>query len=238
MLEDFNDYSCDDAIDFLADIMQLIAAQFPELTPLEMKQDKSGVTKSYSKRTKLWKVPQDNAFFRGSFNQHARAQREASKLGDTATASLESKLKTKECRFSLAVDVLMKGFEQKARLDLYKEQALTEAMAAGRHDVAEVLEGSSIMAIRQRVIDKAEAAEAKVIGLPYWPRAVTKESAEVGHMLSMFLCENNKILRSGCAKLRIQGGINLFWCPVLRFRPVLRNETKKGPQSIPKGCIF
>ena len=37
MLEDYNDYSSDDAIEFLADLMQLIVAQFPELSKADLK---------------------------------------------------------------------------------------------------------------------------------------------------------------------------------------------------------
>ena len=96
MLEDYNDYGSDDAIEFLADLMQLVAAQFPELSKADLQNPKTcpKVMKPYySIRIHLWKVPQKNAYVRCSFNKHTKAQCKAQECGDTKRASLESKLK-------------------------------------------------------------------------------------------------------------------------------------------------
>ena len=58
-LEDYNDYDGDEAIDFLADVLQLVEAQFPKLSKAEAKALKAEDAKFYSKRNELWKVPQD-----------------------------------------------------------------------------------------------------------------------------------------------------------------------------------
>eukprot|EP00972_Heterocapsa_arctica_P055959 8253613-Heterocapsa_arctica.AAC.1 len=112
-LDDYNNYSFDEAIVFLADIMQLVEAAFPEHTPEDLKDYGGEFDKFYSQRTGLWKVPQNNAFFRASFHKHSEAQRQAIRDGDDRRASHESKIKTKECRYSVPTDALIKAYKQK-----------------------------------------------------------------------------------------------------------------------------
>ena len=64
---------------------------------------------------KLWQVPQNNPYFRASYNKHAAAQKRAARQGYFKRAWLESNMKTKQCNLSLPIDVLMKAFRQKKR---------------------------------------------------------------------------------------------------------------------------
>lgn len=191
-LADYNSYDADDAIEFTADVMQLVEAAFPKLTRDELKA--YGKDASYSKRTGLWKVPQDNAFFRASFQRHSEAQRQAIRDGDDHAASHESKIKTKECRYSVPADALMKAFRQKMELERYRAEVIQQARADGEEAVADAVAEMSILALRQRVMDK-DLGRARDMHLPLWPRAVTEQAAEVGHLLTHFLAESAVIIK-------------------------------------------
>ena len=58
-LPDYNDYDGDEAIEFLADLLQLVEIQFPKLSKSEAKQLVPEVGGYCSHRNQLWKVPQD-----------------------------------------------------------------------------------------------------------------------------------------------------------------------------------
>ena len=70
-LEDFNDYSADDAIEFVTDVLQLIQASYPKLDRKQLRDLPKDMAQYYSKRTGLWMLPQDNEFFRESFRRHS-----------------------------------------------------------------------------------------------------------------------------------------------------------------------
>ena len=73
-LEDFNDYSADEAIGFVTDVLQLIQASYPKLDRQQLRGLPQDMAKFYSKRTGLWMLPQDNEFFKQSFKQHSAAR--------------------------------------------------------------------------------------------------------------------------------------------------------------------
>ena len=96
----------DSAIELIADVLQLIEASFPELSPEE--REENGITsKDYSSRTGLWKIHLNlNKYFRDSFNDHSKQQRKAKNRGNDGQVSFHSKTKTKECRYALPIDAL------------------------------------------------------------------------------------------------------------------------------------
>ena len=189
-IEDFNDYEADDAITFVADVLQLIEAQFVDIS--KEKDVQARQHPCFSNRSKLWKISQDSQFFKTTYNKHAHAQRGAKESGNDKEASREAKLKTKQCRYATPIDAFLKAFAQKAALDEYRQKQIEQAEG---DNVKGVLEGMAIMALRQRVIDK-DPALAETLGLPLWPRSVTNEAAEIGYLVNRFLAEENFALVS------------------------------------------
>ena len=193
-LSDYNDMSEDEAITYLADIMQLIEISYPKSTRAEWKKLPADMQQQYSLRKHLWKVSQANEFFEQSFEQHTKRQRAAMAENDRGLASHESKQKTKECRYSCPVDALIKAFKQKAELEKYRAKRIIEANAAGRQELAELIAECTILALRQDCIDKDEAL-ATTMGLPLWKRGVTKEAAEIGHLITFFLGSQTALIK-------------------------------------------
>ena len=191
-LDDFNDYDQDEAMEFVCDVLELVEIQYPDIS-----KDDTGVAVEekgfFSKRTQLWRIPQKNNFFRHSFNGHAQAQKKAKAAGDHRVASHQSKIKTKQCRYSVPFDAIIKGFRQKHALEKYREEQLALPENTGNEGIKNALRTMNILALRQRAIDK-HPDEAKAMDLPFWPRAVFEESAEVGHLLANFLAEQSRVL--------------------------------------------
>ena len=193
-LGDYNDYGDDEAITFVADIMQLVQAAYPKLEAAQLEGIAEDTRKHYSLRTAMWKVPQDNAFFTESFQKHSTAQRDATNAKDHNMASHHSKTKTKECRYSVPVDALMKGFRQKRLLEKYRSSVMETAAKEGNPDIAQAVKDMCIMALRQRAIDKnPELLES--LALPFWKREVTCAAAEVGHLVTRFLGQQSEVVR-------------------------------------------
>ena len=194
-LQDYNDYTADEAIEFVVDILQLIEASHPKLVAAELDDVPPEMKKYYSKRTGLWMVPQDNEFFKDSFRRNSDQQRQAANQRDCKTASGFSKIKTKECRYSVPVDALKKGFAQKIALEKYRATVLENAQQAEDNAVLEAVRPMSILALRQRALDK-DLARAQEMNLPLWPRAVSNDAARIGHLATTFLNEQSVIIKN------------------------------------------
>ena len=194
-LEEFGSMDADDAIEFIADVLQLIEVQFPKLT--EEDRRKLNITNvQYSRRTDLWKIPlQGNAYFKRSFNEHTDKQKRAKMKGEDKNVSHHSKLKTKECRYALPIDAMVKGFDQKVHLEEYRQACIAKAKVDQDQDVVTALPNMPILALRQRVIDKEGEAMQKKMGLPFWERTPSDESTEVAHHVCQFLSESSETIQ-------------------------------------------
>ena len=122
-------------------------------------------------------------------------QRAAAKRGEHGQASHYSKVNTKECRYSVPVDALKKGFAQKVALEKYRAQVIMKAKEAGQPAVVEAVGEMCILALRQRALDK-DPDVADSMMLPLWPRSVSNEAAKVGNLAATFLSDQSKIIRS------------------------------------------
>ena len=82
------------------------------------------------------------------------AVQQAVETGDTKAASRHSKLKTKECRYSLPMDALVKGFKQKLALEKFREDCIR-----GETQACEVssLQDMPILMLRQKMLDVSRA---------------------------------------------------------------------------------
>lgn len=195
-LKDYNSLEQDDAIYYLADLLDIIEAQFPSLAHDKRK---AFSDPDYSMRTNLWRIKQDSRFFQESFTMHSKAQRDAKACGDEKRASFESKVKTKECRYSVPVDALCKAIQQKEVLESYRKHKYEEAVGSGDDKGAWTWQMKDILDVRTALLEDGE----KCVELHFhsrWPIAVTDAHAEIGHLITNFLG-----LSSGLCSSWLQG---------------------------------
>ncbi len=187
-LEDYGPLEQDEAIFLLADLLEIAEAQFPDLSadPRRALENRH----CYSRRINLWRIKQDSKYFKASFNDHAAKQREAKEVGDEKTASFESKVKTKECRYACPVDALCKAIEQKLILDRYHDRML--AAAATKKEEFTWLTRTAVEA-REHLLNNPRLAEE--LGVPeQWPISVTEKNAQIGHHITTFLGRSSALV--------------------------------------------
>lgn len=188
-LEDYADLEVDDSITFWADVVEIIDAQFPDIRYTKRRREPA-----FSMRTGLWRIYQDSEYFRESFNAHSANQRAAKARGDQRVASFESKVKTKECRYSNPIDALCKGVEQKVALEKFRRIKLDETAAAGRTKAHETWLYKSILDVRLALLAAGQRDVARELGVTeQWPLAIDPDHAEVGNLLTAFLGESTSL---------------------------------------------
>ncbi len=234
-LEHYEDLDQDYAIGFLADLLEITEAQFPDLSHDQM----AFFTEAYSQRTNLWRIDmQKTAFFKASFNTHAAAQRQAKKDRQPKEAAFRSKVKTKECRYAVPTDALAKAITQRLALEKYrklKTEAAPTTKEARRWLMKNILE------LREELL-RNDSEQAAALGIEeQWPLPVSDDHAEVGHIVTSFFGQSSalcaKWLQSGNCLSSLAAGKDGSVLKVLdpeELAKALRQET--GFERIVKNC--
>ena len=126
-------------------MLELIELQFPDL---RSDQKRALREKDFSNRKHLWRIRNTSKFFTDTFGAHARAQGDAKETGDESKASYESKMKTKMCRFSLPIQSLCKGIEEKLTLEKFRTKMMNQAAAEGSQEMVDRWMSKSIEEVR------------------------------------------------------------------------------------------
>ena len=168
-------------------MLDIIEAQFPNLAH---DMQRAFRKRAYSKRTHLWRIPQDSEFFKDSFDTHSLAQRDAKSKGDERRASFESKVKTKECRYAVPVDSLRKAIGQKLALEQYRKSKV-DGSTENKEMYAWL--SKDILELRELLL-QTDAPRATELGISeQWGIAVTDAYAEICHLLTDFLSKSSRI---------------------------------------------
>lgn len=187
-LDEYNELEQDEAIMFVADILELCEANFPTL---DDDPDRARQDPHYSTRTKLWRIFPSTEFFTNSFNTHALSQRAAKERKDEKRASFEGKTKTKEIRYTIPIDAPCKAYVQKERLDAYRKEKINQCK--DEEAALQAFKDMDILDLRDHFAHHC-AEEAQEVGLPQWGLAPSEASSEVGHLIMDFLASEAQIL--------------------------------------------
>ena len=196
-LEEYGDeIDQDSAVLFLADILQIIENQFPDLS-----KDVASAKRhdNYSCRTNLWRVSHKSITFAESFNMHVDKQGQAKVDGDEGLASFSAKMKTKSCRYALPVQSLCRAITEKLSLEQYRQQQMMSCIDNCDEQKRDEWKDKPILELRSEFFAK-DAAGAKDLGMKEKrDLAFDEESETVSRLLSSFLTESNNAFHNWIA---------------------------------------